>query len=382
MSLCTPHERSTVSGARMTSTAAGNPGLRRHPADVQAPDWEWSQIRRRRLVVSGWLGRGAAGTRRPAPRRMAQRGTAHDDQVGAASHRLPRRSSPGQRSTSSISWCPTGGPCFASGFAAARGETRASDRSIWPRSACRRSRRSRSANSGSASSCSRITWSRWRFRRRFRSTSSSSTSFPESPSRSGRRSARRLAQAMAVMTARLHDAGLLHHDFHPGNILVRLAADHAPELFMIDLDALRKSRRRDLEAGPAEPGAPRSLLLAAQQPDRPLSLLESVSAKPRTEPPPRSAGLPTGSRTRRASGPSGSGGGGAGAAGRRTSTSKSIPAVTRWCVASRDLDPGGNSAAAGRSRPPFQQPATRLLKNSRTTTVAETTMLVRARPPR
>ena len=38
---------------------------------------------------------------------------------------------------------------------------------------------------------------------------------------------------------------------------------------MIDLDALRKSRQRDLEAGAAEPGAARSLLLAAEQSDRP-----------------------------------------------------------------------------------------------------------------
>ena len=45
------------------------------------------------------------------------------------------------------------------------------------------------------------------------------------------------------MTARLHDAGFLHIDFHPGNILVRFAADDEPELVMIDLDALRKSRR-------------------------------------------------------------------------------------------------------------------------------------------
>ena len=53
----------------------------------------------------------------------------------------------------------------------------------------------------------------------------------------------RLAQAMAVLTAKLHDAGLHHQDFHPGNVMVRLSADHSPELCMIDLDALRTSRR-------------------------------------------------------------------------------------------------------------------------------------------
>ncbi len=45
------------------------------------------------------------------------------------------------------------------------------------------------------------------------------------------------------MTARLHDAGFLHQDFHPGNILVRFPAPDEPELVMIDLDALRRRRQ-------------------------------------------------------------------------------------------------------------------------------------------
>src|SRR3954454_11566387 len=53
----------------------------------------------------------------------------------------------------------------------------------------------------------------------------------------------RLARALGVLTARLHDANLLHIDFHPGNILVRIAEAAVPELFMIDLDALRSNRR-------------------------------------------------------------------------------------------------------------------------------------------
>ena len=52
-----------------------------------------------------------------------------------------------------------------------------------------------------------------------------------------------LAVELAVMTARLHDAGYVHQDFHPGNILVRLEGDSQPMLAMIDLDALRVCRK-------------------------------------------------------------------------------------------------------------------------------------------
>ena len=37
--------------------------------------------------------------------------------------------------------------------------------------------------------------------------------------------------------------GFFHIDFHPGNILVRVTPGDMPELFMIDLDALRRTRR-------------------------------------------------------------------------------------------------------------------------------------------
>ncbi len=59
---------------------------------------------------------------------------------------------------------------------------------------------------------------------------------------------RRLAEALGAMTARLHDGGFLHIDFHPGNLLVQLDAADRPQFAMIDLDALRvrhEVRERD-----------------------------------------------------------------------------------------------------------------------------------------
>jgi tRNA A-37 threonylcarbamoyl transferase component Bud32 len=45
----------------------------------------------------------------------------------------------------------------------------------------------------------------------------------------------RLARALGRLLARLHDAGLRHHDLHPGNILLRLDKDGELELFLLDL---------------------------------------------------------------------------------------------------------------------------------------------------
>lgn len=62
------------------------------------------------------------------------------------------------------------------------------------------------------------------------------------PGFAGSRQARvrqRVAAALGAFVARMHDAGLLHHDLHPGNLLVRLGAHDQPELFLVDLHAVR-----------------------------------------------------------------------------------------------------------------------------------------------
>src|SRR4051812_29875790 len=48
----------------------------------------------------------------------------------------------------------------------------------------------------------------------------------------------RLAVALGRFTARLHNAGVLHHDLHAGNLLARWTDDE-PELFLIDLHYVR-----------------------------------------------------------------------------------------------------------------------------------------------
>ena len=47
-----------------------------------------------------------------------------------------------------------------------------------------------------------------------------------------------LAAELGKLVARLHDAGVRHHDLHPANILVRLTGDEQLSLFLIDLSAV------------------------------------------------------------------------------------------------------------------------------------------------
>ncbi len=47
-----------------------------------------------------------------------------------------------------------------------------------------------------------------------------------------------LAVELGRLIARVHDAGILHHDLHAGNLLVRVAPDGAVQLFVIDLLAV------------------------------------------------------------------------------------------------------------------------------------------------
>ncbi|HEX4590546.1 MAG TPA: lipopolysaccharide kinase InaA family protein, partial [Gemmataceae bacterium] len=48
----------------------------------------------------------------------------------------------------------------------------------------------------------------------------------------------RLAHEMGGFIAGLHAAGVVHHDLHPGNLLVRQGADGSPHFWLIDLHAV------------------------------------------------------------------------------------------------------------------------------------------------
>jgi tRNA A-37 threonylcarbamoyl transferase component Bud32 len=200
--------------------------------------------------------------------------------------------------------------------------------------------------------------------------------WPE-PSRS--RVRRKLAIALGVMTARLHDAGFLHVDFHPGNILVRFPIPDEPELVMIDLDALRRRRQVDWKA------ARQNLALLnhffwvrSSRTDR-RRFLEHYR---------RHRGAPVEDVRQAARQIEGATRAWAERLWRRwgrrcRSSNKYFEAVTgehAWGVASRDLDPGTFRRMMDDPDGPFRDPAAVVLKDSRTTRVAETTMIVRGRP--
>jgi tRNA A-37 threonylcarbamoyl transferase component Bud32 len=188
----------------------------------------------------------------------------------------------------------------------------------------------------------------------------------------------KLARALGIMTARLHDAGFLHVDFHPGNILVRFTTPDEPELVMIDLDALRRRRRVDWKA------ARQNLALLnhffwvrSSRTDR-LRFLESyrrhrqgpVKGLRRAARQIEGATRTWAERLWRRWGR------------RCRSSNKYFEVATgeaSWGVASRDLDPGEFRRLMDDPDAPFCNPAAIPLKDSRTTRVAEVTMTVRGR---
>ncbi len=192
-----------------------------------------------------------------------------------------------------------------------------------------------------------------------------------------------LARKLALLTARLHNAGCVHQDFHPGNILVRIEVDDQPTLAMIDLDALRVS----FPLGWPEAEHNLALLnhyfwLRSNRSDRYRFLRDYLRARKTgaAEPLPRRFAQDIEDATR------------AWAErlwrrwGRRCRASnkyfQTASGNRAWTVASRALDPDDVRALLPDPDAPFSWPGTVILKSSRTTTVADVLMRVQGAPCR
>ena len=190
---------------------------------------------------------------------------------------------------------------------------------------------------------------------------------------------RDLARVLADLTARLHDAGFVHQDFHPGNLLIRLEPDDSLSLAVIDLDALRVARRLSWS------DVRENLALLnhyfwsrCNRSDRYRFL--NAYLKARREPTaPGARGLSRQiERSTRAW-----------AErlwrrwGRRCWSRNKYFNIHRrpgiWAVASRDLDLSSIEPIIADPEAIFARPGTTLLKTSRTALVAETTLMVKGR---
>lgn len=203
-------------------------------------------------------------------------------------------------------------------------------------------------------------------------------SYPE-PARGRLR--RRMAEALGVLTARLHEGGILHTDFHPGNLLVRVDDAGQVHLAMIDLDALRFRPRLD----PREALANLALLnhyfwIRSGRADRRRFLRAYLGARHSDLGDAKDFARQVEAATR----------GWAERLWRRwgkrcLGTNKYFVAYrTRgvWAVGHRDLDSSDVRALMSDPDAPFARPGATILKNSRTTTVAEISLTVRGKPAR
>jgi len=190
-----------------------------------------------------------------------------------------------------------------------------------------------------------------------------------------------LAIALADLTAHLHDAGFVHQDFHPGNVLVRFDSEDRPHLSLIDLDALRMTRRLSWWAARKNLALLNHYFwLRCSRADRFRFLRTYLEARKTDIHRTRwfATAIEASTRLwaerlwrrwgRRCCG--------------NNKYFKTFKAKKAWSIASRDLDRGIAKLALSDPMRLLNLPETTILKESRTTTVAEVTMPVREIPTR
>lgn len=188
-----------------------------------------------------------------------------------------------------------------------------------------------------------------------------------------------LAISLAELTAHLHNAGFLHQDFHPGNLLVRLDDEDRPHLSLIDLDALRKVRKVGWKAARMNLALLNHYFwLRCGRSDRFRFLTSYLIARKAVLPDAQGFAEAIERDTRswaerlwRRWGK------------RCRSTNKYFKrfhAPNSWAIASREIDRGLVRTLMADPIAPFSAPDAVLLKDSRTTTVAELTMIVKGKP--
>ncbi len=205
--------------------------------------------------------------------------------------------------------------------------------------------------------------------------------FPDLPAHLRGCVRRDLARQLAELTARLHEAGFVHQDFHPGNLLVGLEADGSLRLAMIDLDALRVRRNlgwRDAEANLALLN--HYFWLRCGRADRHRFLLAYLAARSGPRPDVRRFARRIECATR------------AWAErlwrrwGRRCRGTNKYFQIQQgrhaWGITARELDPETVASLMDDLDAPFRDADAVVLKDSRTTTVAELTLPVAGRPTR
>ncbi|WP_165235460.1 lipopolysaccharide kinase InaA family protein [Aquisphaera insulae] len=199
------------------------------------------------------------------------------------------------------------------------------------------------------------------------------------PSRS--RVRQQIARELAILTARLHNHGITHIDFHPGNVLIRLQAGDRVELSMIDLDALRHSHGLSWKQSQQNLALlDHYFWLRSSRVDRHRFVRAYLAAREGDAPEPRAFARGIEELTR------------AWAErlwrrwGRRCRSTNKYFRVFRgdrtWAVAAREVDAASVQSLLADPDAPFRDEQTTILKNSRTTTVAEATLLVEGEPRR